>query len=560
MSYDLQTIKAPRLAGKLLRMAASLAENGATQSFLVPQLLKSAGVDRFRQASFAESPSVAPDLPHPGTPVGERPVIDLEALTASAPEGTGFRFETVSDFARAYREGRATPESVARRYLAAVKQSDEATPKLRAITATLEEEVLKQARASTERFQRKAPLGPFDGVPVAVKEELDVVPYPTTVGTRFLKNVATVDATVVARLRAAGAIIVGKANMHEIGIDTSGYNAHHGTARNPYDPNHYTGGSSSGSGSVVAAGLVPVAIGADGGGSIRIPSALCGIAGLKATWGRVSEAGAAPLCWSVAHVGPMASSVRDVALTYALIAGSDPRDPNSQKQPPPSLDGLGDTNVRGLRIGIFRPWFEHASAEVVERCRGALKVLEERGATLVDVEIPDLEWGRIAHAVTIISEMATGVDPYDREHRTEYAPAVRLTLALARVLNNRDYIRAQQVRTRLSNHFRRAFEQVDVIATPTTATTAPAIRPDALAFGESDLDMTSALMRYVFPTNLTGHPALSVNAGYDAKGLPVGLQLMGRPWEEHLLLRVGEVVEQSVERRAPKVHFRLLEG
>jgi Asp-tRNA(Asn)/Glu-tRNA(Gln) amidotransferase A subunit family amidase len=559
VSYDLQTVRAPRLAGFALNAMASLLENPVTAALIRPKLLKDTGIEAFRRANLFEPPSVVPTLPRAGKLADAvEASVDLPALVASAPKGRGFSFETISDFGRAYREGRTTPEVVAGRLSAALNRSDAQAPALRSIVAFLEEDLLSQARASTERFRRNAPLGPLDGVPVAVKDELDTVPFPTTVGTRFLRAVAKEDATVAARLRAAGALLIGKANMHEIGIDTSGFNQHHGTPRNPYDPGRYTGGSSSGSAAAVAAGLCPLSVGADGGGSIRIPASLCGLVGLKATWGRVSESGAAPLCWSVAHIGPMAATVRDAALGYAVMAGPDPRDPNTAFQPPVHLKGLGDTKLEGLRLGVFTPWFEHASPEVVASCRSAIEGLVARGARVVEVALPDLELCRVAHAVTILSEMATALDPYEPSHREEYSFGVRINLALARVLTNRDYVRAQQVRTRITAHLSRALTEADVLLTPSTAITAPVIADDVLPFGESNLDVTSALMRFAFPANLTGYPALSVPVGYDANHLPIGMQVLGRPWEEHLLLRIAESVEMAVERRRPKVHFSLL--
>jgi Asp-tRNA(Asn)/Glu-tRNA(Gln) amidotransferase A subunit family amidase len=558
MPYDLQTVRAPRLTGLALRAAAELFENPVTRALLLPKLLEDAGIDAFRRAFLSDAPSVAPRLPRPATLApAEFAAMDLARLAASAPAPRGVHPASIADFVRAYREGRTTPTEVAERVLEALTQSEAQQPPLRAVIAHRAEEIRAQARASSERWAQGRPLGPFDGVPVAIKDEVDMAGYPTTVGTRFLRQVAREDATAVARLRTAGALLIGKTNMYEIGIDPTGFNPHHGTARNPYDPGRNTGGSSSGSGAAVAAGLCPVAIGADGGGSIRIPASLCGVVGLKATWSRVSEAGAAPLCWSVAHIGPLAATARDAALAYAVIAGADPRDPNTLDQPAVHLQGLEQTSLEGLRLGIYTPWFEHAAPDVVSRCRALVKAFEARGATVVEIELPELELGRIAHAVTILSEMATAMDAYEA-HRSEFGASVRISLTLARELTNRDYVRAQQIRTRLSGHFERALGMVDAIVTPSTAITAPPIGEDSLSAGESNLDVTSALMRFAFPSNLTGHPAISIPAGYDAGGLPVGLQLIGRPWEEHRLLQLAEIAEQIVERRRPRVHFSLL--
>lgn len=554
MTYDLKAAKAPRMAGIALSSAAELLENPVAKSLLEARLLEDTGVSAFRRRMLAEAPSVAPLVPRGRAPDphAAAPVLDLPAPV----ERAGYSLETSDRLVARYRDGSLDPVSVAEKVLAAIEASNASKPPLRAIIATHAWEVQSAAAASRERYRRSEPLSPLDGVPVAVKDELDQRGLPTRVGTRFLGRApATADATVVARLRAAGALLIGKANMHEIGIDTSGYNQHHGTPRNPYAPESYTGGSSSGSAAAVAAGLCPIAIGADGGGSIRIPAALCGVVGLKPTWGRVSEHGAFPLCWSVGHVGPMAASARDAALAYAVMAGADPADANTLGQPAPTLSGFAE-GVRGLRLGVYRPWFDDASPEVLEVARAMLAALERDGAELVEVELPELELGRVAHAVTILSEMATAMDAHE-DHRREHQPGVRIMLAIARTLTNRDYVRAQQARTRVTATFERGLARVDAIVTPTTGIAAPPIRPDALARGESDLEVTSALMRFVFPSNLTGHPAISFPAGHTASGAPVGLQAIGRFWDEALLLRIAAAAEAHLDRHPPTIHHRL---
>jgi Asp-tRNA(Asn)/Glu-tRNA(Gln) amidotransferase A subunit family amidase len=560
--YDLQTIRAPRLAGAALSAAPALLENSFTKAAAIPKMLRDTGLEAYRGRAVHEVPTVAPRLPRSTLTAGALPPVDLAAMMAAAwPAARGFGFATAADFVRAYREKKTSPEQVARALLDAMKKFDAMSPPLRAIIASREADVLAQARASAERWARGEPLGVLDGVPVAVKDELDQLGYPTTAGTKFLNTVATADAVVVARLRAQGALLFGKANMHEIGIDTTGFNPHHGTPRNPYDAVCYTGGSSSGSAAAVGAGLCPIAVGADGGGSIRIPAALCGVVGLKATFSRVPETGAFPLCWSVGHVGPIAATVHDAALAYAVMAGADAGDPNSVGQPGVTLQGfeLGGevASLEGLRLGIYAEWFEDADPEVVKGCRAAVAALEARGARVVPVEVPELESARLAHAISILSEMGTSMDEYEA-HRGEMALTSRLLLAMAREMTARDYVKAQQIRTRMTNHMDRVFTQCDALVTPTTARVAPRIGNDVLPRGESDLDLTSAMMRYVFLANLTGHPALTVPCGYDSRGLPIGLQLTGRAWEESLLLRLGRAVEAGTERRAPERYAKLL--
>jgi Asp-tRNA(Asn)/Glu-tRNA(Gln) amidotransferase A subunit family amidase len=303
--------------------------------------------------------------------------------------------------------------------------------------------------------------------------------------------------------------------------------------------------------------LCPIAVGADGGGSIRIPSGLCGVFGLKATHGRIPETGVYPLCWSVGHVGPIASTARDLALAYAVMAGPDAHDPNSKNQPQPTLQGLGDRDLTGLRIGIYRPWYHDADDDIVAGCDRGIDALKAAGATVHDVELPHLELCRIAHTVTITSEMAQSLEKEYQEHQREFGLSIRVNLAIARRFTGRDYVKAQRVRTLIVDVWSKVMEDVDLIATPTTGITAPPLKPDALKGDESDLTTLGDIMRFAFPANHHGFPAISVPVGLGAGDLPVGLQLHARPWEEHLLLRAAEVVEAAIPRKAPKVHHRL---
>lgn len=555
--YDLKSVKLPYLAGGALKLFASLIE-GPLGGLLTPTMLESGGIHWLRKQHFDENPTFLP-IHFSGSAQDNPPAVPEHELPREASRTKGFQYASVFDFANAYRNGTITPEETAQKVLDSVQASDTGDKPLRAFIAVNREDVMRQAREATARYKAGKPLGIFDGVPVAVKDEIDMTPYPTTVGTAFLgKSPAKEDATVVARLRSVGALLVGKANMHEIGINVFGLNPIHGTTRNPYNPDHFTGGSSSGPATAVAAGLVPVAIGADGGGSIRIPSAFCGLVGLKATFGRVSERGAFPLCWSVAHVGPIAWSVADLALTYGVIAGPDPKDPLSLHQPPPSLNGWNDLNLKGLKLGVYWDWFKHADAEVVAACEAMLKEFQKMGCEVVEIVIPNLEANRIAQNVAILSEMAQAMSQFHEDHHKQHALDVRVTLSLARQLTAMDYVNAQRIRTRMMNHFESAFKTADVILTPSTAIVAPRIKKGALPNGESDLTTTTEIMRFATAPNLTGLPAISFPAGYAKNGMPIGMQAIGRAWDEATLLRMALAAEQSVERREPMAQFRVM--
>jgi Asp-tRNA(Asn)/Glu-tRNA(Gln) amidotransferase A subunit family amidase len=562
MAYDRQPWKAPKAAGVPVRMLTAVVGHPPLGGALSSLLLKNLGIPTFRRVEVfggipfrpprnAEGPAAEPD----------RGSLIQQAAGAKERAGEGFAFASCGDFTNAYHQGRTTPEEVAGLLLKYTKDSDELEPPLRLFIAQKSEDVLRQAQESAQRYRQKKPLSPLDGVPVAVKDELDLRGYPTTVGTAFLgREPVSEDAEVVSRLRRAGALLVGKANMHEIGILPTGLNPIHGAARNPYDPARETGGSSSGPAAAVAAGLCPLSVGADGGGSIRVPASFCGVFGLKPSFGRMSEHGAAPLCWSVAHVGPIGATVRDVALAYALMAGPDRKDPNTLDQPSPVLTGFGQRDLSGIRLGICTPWFEDADEEVVAACRTMLDGLKAAGCSVVEVELPDLSLLRTVHTVIIVSEMAAAHLQHFKEHRREYSTVTRLNLSLARRLKATDYVHAQRHRLRLCGQFDAVMQKVDAIVTPATGCTAPAIAEKALKTDESNLTLIDRIMRFARPANITGYPAISFPAGYDSQGLPIGFQAMGRSFEEHQLLRIAAVAEGLTQRQEPRVHYRLLPG
>ncbi|MBT6176778.1 MAG: amidase [Deltaproteobacteria bacterium] len=559
MAYDLKDVKLPILSGAPLTLTTKLIEFTATGNLIAPKLIKDAGILLLREIELDEVPTTFPR--HPSSPNADAKAVDLSKLPESQqPEG-GFQFNTSADFYKAYQNGDTTPTEVARRVLAAIEKSNQAKPALRAVIQINHQDVVMQAEASTERWKAGKPLSLLDGVPVSVKAELDQIGHGTTVGTSFLgKTPATQDATPVARLRAAGALLIGKANMHEIGMGVTGLNLHHGVPRNPYHTGSYTGGSSSGSAASVAAGFCPISVGADGGGSIRIPASFCGGVGLKATYGRVSEHGAAPLCWSVAHVGPIAATVYDTALAYAIMAGPDELDPMTQSQPEVDLEEINNGDLTGIRIGMYRAWFEHADRESVEACDRAVELLKSRGASVVQIEILNLEAIRVAHSVTIASEMRSAITPYYPSQKEKFGLDVRMNMALAQKFTSADYVTAQRVRTRALNDFKKIFESVDVVVSPTTGCTAPNIPAAALENGISDVGQLMDIMRFAPLGNLLGLPGISVPAGYDSRDKPIGLQIMGRPWEESTLLRLARVVESETVRQKPSYWVDVLRG
>jgi len=472
-------------------------------------------------------------------------------------------FLSVSDYARAYRTRKVTPLDVANKVLASIKKLDEGDLPLRAFINVNREDVLRQARISTELIASNTPRSILEGVPVAIKDEFDQAGYPTTGGTSFINVIVQRDATLVQRLRAMGAVLVGKSNMHEYGFSTIGFNSHHNTPRNPYDLNTHTGGSSSGSAAAAAAGICPITIGGDGGGSVRVPAGLCGLVGLKPTFGRVSEHGAFTICYTVAHAGPLAPTVKDVAIAYAIIAGPDPHDANTLKQPPvilPSLEKKG--NLNGLRVGVYRPWFNDAAPSMVSVCNDTVKKMVDLGAQIVELDDSFgelLEPCRLAHTITIASEMATSIHKHHvSPYRHMLGMDVRLNVSIIQCGSQMDYIQSNRVRTLMIDCLKSLFNKIDVIVTPNTGVPAPLIQSTKEVMR---MELVSSLMRFVSLANLTGNPAITVPVGYDAGGLPLAMQVIGRWWEEHVLLAVAHVIEEQIApaRRQPAVFCKILE-
>ena len=308
----------------------------------------------------------------------DRVVRQLVDQEVEEGERGGFKFPTVADFVRAYKSGQTTPTDVAKAVLDAIADSDKANPPLRAIVQSSRDVVMAMAEASTQRWRENRPLSLIDGVPVAVKEEFRVEPYAFKAGATFTPIITNgvPESATARKLIDKGAVIIGMANMHEFGLGTLGSNPNkdHLTARNPYDPQCYPGGSSSGSAVSVAAGFCPITLGADGGGSVRIPAAVCGVVGLKTTFGLVDHKGQFSQVHSLGVAGPMYSSVLDTAITMSIIAKETDGD-----KTPLSLEGLGERRLDGMNIGVYWEYFEHADSEIVSKCRAAVEHARESG-------------------------------------------------------------------------------------------------------------------------------------------------------------------------------------
>lgn len=487
---------------------------------------------------------------------------EIERIASEAPQlSKEFKFSSVVDYAKAYKEQITSPEEVAHFILKFMKERNS---KLYTFIDINEKLFLEQAKESTKRHQDGNPKSIFDGVPVAVKDELDLSGYETRHGTISIKNnILQVDAPCLKELREKGALFIGKTNMAEIGITPRSLNIHYGFARNPYNSSHETGGSSSGSGASVGMGLCPFAIGADGGGSVRIPANFCGVFGLKPTQGRIpSKQQTKALCYTVDVLGPLAANATDLTLAYASMSGRCQEDQSTFIQP----KSLGlkkiqpkDPNFYSLskiKIGVFWDYFMDCEKEVSTSCKKMLDIYKEKyNAEIVDIKIPLLEACRIGHLVSITSEMFSSISKEFLTDKSKFYSESRVALRTSQFITGGDYIQAQKIRTCMMEVLENLFKQVDVIITPTTADVAPEITQDMLENGESNLMAVSQMMKYVFLANFTGIPAISIPIDYSKKGLPIGLQINGKWWDETTLLKFAYVTEREVDRKIPENYF-----
>ena len=460
-----------------------------------------------------------------------------------------------ADLARMIAEKEVSPVEVVRAHLDRVAALD---GKLRAFITVCAEPALEAARAAEARVLAGDPLGPLHGVPYGPKDLYATKGIRTTGGSTILGDfVPEADATVVARLAAAGMIVLGKLNMHEFAYGPEGLNGHYGDVWNPWDAGTHrvAGGSSSGSGAAVAAGVCPAALGSDTGGSIRIPASLSGITGIKPTYGRVSRSGVLPLAWSMDHCGPMARTARDCALLLGAMAGYDPADASTSVLPVPDYAAALTGDVKGLRVGVLRAHFTDVAApEVRQAVEAAAKALEQAGATLDEVNLDDVALVPAASFAIVAAEALAYHAPWLRTRSGDYQPDVRERLRAGVVVSAAHYLRAQALRARVRAAVDRALARRDVLLAPATPIAAPALGQQEARLGDGPSDVRSALIRFTRPFNFTGHPAISLPCGFTPAGLPVGLQLVGRPFDEAMVLRAADAYQRLTDwhtRRAP---------
>jgi aspartyl-tRNA(Asn)/glutamyl-tRNA(Gln) amidotransferase subunit A len=400
---------------------------------------------------------------------------------------------------------------------------------------------LAQARA----VDRQRTGGPLEGVPICVKDVIHVAGLPTTAGAAGWRRTPTQDAGAVARLRAAGAVIVGKGNTNEFAYGIDGRNPHHGDCCNPHDPARVSGGSSAGPAVATAAGMALAGLGTDTTGSIRVPASLCALVGIRPTVGRVSRAGVVPLSWSYDTVGPLTRTVEDAAILFGVLAGHDPSDPVSSDRPVPDYRPPNDADVRGLRLGLAEELIELARPEVAAGVRAAAARLSSLGAEIVELRFERLQDARAIHRVVQIAEPAQVHAPWFDEQRDRYAEPVRRLLEAGFLIPATRYLAAQQARRLLIDDVSSTMAGADALLAPATPLAAPPRDASAVVVRGKSIDPTAALLSCVLPISQLGWPAVSVPIGSD-DGLPFGMQVVGRPHEEPLLLRITAAIERSL--------------
>jgi AtzE family amidohydrolase len=447
-----------------------------------------------------------------------------------------FTWNTAGEVAAAVEAGRTSALSIVEATLARIRSRD---PLLNSFTAITEQRAHVRAQAIDAAIAQGEPAPPLAGVPFAVKNLFDIAGLTTIAGSKINRDAkpAIRDATLIERLEVAGAILVGALNMGEYAYDFTGENAHDGPSRNPHDLNRMSGGSSGGSAAAVAGGLVPLALASDTNGSIRVPASLCGLFGLKPTYGRLSCAGTFPFVTSLDHVGPLARSARDLALTYDAMQGYDPRDPVCAERAPEPVTDLLERGVDGLRIAVAGGYFKGLDAEpvyAIDRVAVAL------GANR-DIELPEVERARAAAFVITASEGAALHLERLRSRAKDFDPAVRDRLIAGAMVPGSLVVKAQKFRRWYRGEVLKLFDEVDAILAPATPCTAPMIGQQTFLFGETETAVRPNIGLYTQPISFIGLPVVAVPV--PLAPLPIAIQIIAAPWREDVALRIAHALE-----------------
>ncbi len=453
-------------------------------------------------------------------------------------------FLTLAEQARLIRDGEVSPVQVVESALAQIDRID---GRLNAFVTMMREEALAAAREAEQEIVRGNYRGPLHGIPIALKDLFHTKGVRTTAGSKILADfVPAEDATVVSRLKEAGAVMIGKTGMNEFAYGATGTNSHYGDVRNPWDLDRITGGSSSGSAAAVASRMVPAALGSDTGGSIRIPSALCGVAGIKPTYGRVSRHGVVPCAWSFDHVGPIARTAEDCALVLAVLAGPDPKDPTSSPEPVPDYAADLSRGVSGLRVAVLQEYAtDPMEPEVAAGFERALEVLRQLGAAVEEVSVPLVDYTAGAMSAISAGEISSYHDRWLRTRPEDYGAELRTRIEANLLVAASDYVNGQRVRARMIEEFHGVFRRYDALVCPTEPITAPRLGQETVVFGDLVEPMFPTLVRHTRLFNFAALPAVSVPCGFASNGLPIALEIAAAPFAETVALRLAHAYERA---------------
>ena len=460
---------------------------------------------------------------------------------------------TGTELIERFRSGEVSPTDAVR---AAIQQADRTEPAINAVITRTDELALAAAAESDRRY-RDGTARPLEGVPIGIKDIIATAGVRTTAGSAIYRDwVPDYDATVTQRLRDAGAVIVAKHAPFPFALGSEN-NPHYGPTLNPWDTERTPGGSSSGSGASVAARQVPISIGTDTGGSIRLPATWCGVSGLKPTWGRVPNRGVMPLAWSMDTVGPLARSVADLALVLDVIAGHDPADASSSRHAKPDFRAELDKGVAGLRIGLPENWFlEKCDPQIVAAVEDAAERFTEAGATIVPVRFPHAELTQAIGWFTILGELAS-LHQITVDRLDEYDSGFAGHIVNGLFVSATDYLRCQRLRSLIQADYELAFRECDAILVPGNSSYAPKLADMMCQVGDTEYFWYEVAARCTFSFNITGLPTVAVPAGLGFKGLPLGIQIAAPPFREDLALRITHAYQQMTDHHRlapPLVH------
>jgi len=460
-------------------------------------------------------------------------------------EKIDLRTATIESISERIKKKEVSPVDVINAFL---ERIEEVQKKINAFITVLDDKARKAAKEAEEEIVKGHYRGPLHGIPLAAKDLFYTQGTRTTCGSRILADFfPTQDATVVTRLLEAGAILIGKTNMHEFAYGCTNLNDYYGHSRNPWDITRITGGSSGGSAAAVAGSCALLALGSDTGGSIRIPSALCGIVGLKPTFGRISRYGVQLLSLSLDCVGPMTRTVADAAIALKYMAGYDQMDTYSSHLPVEDYWSHLSGNIKGMRIGVPENYFfEHIEAEVEDSVMKAIEALKDLGAKVRSVHIEGMHEASVAATVIISAEAAYNLEEFHYGQENNIGEDVKSKLDLGALCLAKNYIKAQHIKHRLQERFREIFDLVDVLITPGVNVTSPTLEQTSVMLDGEDVPMREALLRTTLIYNLVGLPSISIPIGFSRTGLPIGLQIASKPFNEGLVLRVGDAYEREV--------------